>query len=359
MKKRVATILTAFVAVAIILFSYGRSSRAGRRPSPESAAAADGAARTEAPLFLVERKPLTDSIENLVGTIKGSTIELTFNGQEERLQTVHVTLGQKVQRGDCLFELEHTKAKARLAQARSSYDRAKELHEAGGATQRDADDARAILDMAQKDYDDTFIYAPKRGQVSQINRQEGETVGRNDIIGVLVSSEDRLVMETGVIEGQLDRVIAGQPAQIQIDALGSEKIKGKVAGVSREVSTTGRTGTVIVELPEALQGRLRPGLSARCDILTLNRPALVIPRQAYDSDKKGVFVVTPEGKANFRAVEIGYVTRDYYEAASGLKEGDRVVADLTSTRVQDGASVAQTGELARYEAVASTSTKTL
>ena len=46
-------------------------------------------------------------------------------------------------------------------------------------------------------------------------------------------------------------------------ALGSQSIQGHVQGISREVSTTGRTGTIVIALPGSVQHRLRPGLSAR------------------------------------------------------------------------------------------------
>jgi multidrug efflux pump subunit AcrA (membrane-fusion protein) len=94
-------------------------------------------------------------------------------------------------------------------------------------------------------------------------------------------------METGVIEGQLERVKQGQAVLVDIDSLGLVAVRGTVAGVSREVTTTGRTGTVLVGLPPAVQAKLRPGLSARCRILTFDGEALLIPRQAYDKERRG------------------------------------------------------------------------
>ncbi len=349
MQRRNVVIIAGLLSVTCLVVGISRLTQAGRKPKAAHAAgeAASGGG-AEAALFSVEKKHFTDSIENLVGTIKGNTIELTFNGQEERLTDVHVRVGQSVKRETCLFELDHTKAEARMRQAKSVFERAGELQEAGGATQHDVDEASAVYAMAKKDYDDTFIYAPKDGQISQINRQVGETIGRSDVIAVLVSSEDRLVLETGVIESQLDRVIPGQTATVQIEALGNQPIEGEVQGISREVTTTGRTGTVVIALPRKVQHRLRPGLSARCDIRTIDRTTLVIPRGAYDKDKKGVYVVSATGKTALQPVELGVVTRDFYEVVSGLEEGDRIVADLTVTPVQDGAQVVQAGELVHY-----------
>jgi RND family efflux transporter MFP subunit len=348
-KKQIIFMTTGLVTIGLFV-GYCRVTKPLKsRPSVNPGAMAPGGAnRSDVPLFLVEKKRFSDSIDNLVGTIKGDTIELTFNGQEERLSTVHVRVGQLVRKGQVLFELDHIKALARKNQAESIYQRAQELQAVGGATSHDVEEARSAFAMARKDYEDTFVYAPKSGHISQVNKQVGEAVNRSDVVGVLVSSEDRLFLETGVIEGQLDRVAAGQTAAVQIEAFGSQKILGNVTGVSREVTTTGRTGTVIIALPGSVQSKLRPGLSARCDIMTVDREAYVIPRQAYDQDKKGVYGLDANGKAQFKPVQIGHVTRDYYEVLDGLKDGDKIVADIALHPVEPGADLSAVGELARY-----------
>jgi RND family efflux transporter MFP subunit len=338
MQNKRRLIIASGITVIALVAGYLRFSSSAR-----VAVAAEGDASAPAadvPVFQVEKKQFTDSIQNLIGTIKGETIELTFNGQEERLTSVHVEVGQFVRSGQVLFELDHVKAEARKNQAQSIYERTRELQDAGGATARETSEAEAAYAMAKKDYADTFIYSPKTGHVSQVNKKVGETVGRSDVIGVVVSSEDRLFLETGVIEGQLDRVASGQEVSVQIDALGPEKLAGRVMGVSREVTTTGRTGTVLVSLPRRVQDKLRPGLSARCDIVTVSRNTLVIPRQAYDKDKKGVYQLGPDGKVVFKPVEIGYVTRDDYEVIDGLEAGDKIVADLVSHPVEEGTRIA-------------------
>jgi RND family efflux transporter MFP subunit len=276
---------------------------------------------------------------------------LSFHGIEEILIKVHVKVGQRVKKGDLLFEIDHTRSGARKDQAEVAYERAKQMQKAGAATAMDLKEARSAYDIARRDYEDTFIRAPKDGYVSQIDRKVGEMVGR-DISGpiaVLVSSQDKLYLETGVIESQVARVKADQKVEVLIESLGPPALEGRVTGVSREVTTTGRTGTVMVGLPAAVQAKLRPGLSATCRILTFNGQALVIPRQSFDKEKGGVYVIA-DGKAVFRPVTLGYVAPDYYEAAQGLAEGERIVRDLIINPVEDGAAVTVEGEPERYAA---------
>lgn len=343
------TLLTLTVSVFAVILIKHRSA-----PNVGGASAIGGAATPEpqnVTVFSVERATFTDAIDGLVGTVKGETIELSYYGEEVPLIAIHVKVGQRVKKGDLLFELDHMRLESRKDIADAAYDRAKKLYEAGASTAMDLKESKSANDIAQRDYQDTFIRAPKDGYVSEIGRQVGETIGRdsNAPIGVLVSSQDKLFMETGVIEGQLDRVKQGQAVQVDIDSLGLLAVRGTVAGVSREVTTTGRTGTVLVGLPPAVQAKLRPGLSARCRILTFDGDALLIPRQAYDKEKEGVFLVR-EGKAHFSRVVLGYLAPDYYEVKEGLKAGDEIVRDLIINPIENGAAVTVTGSPEKYAA---------
>lgn len=300
-------------------------------------------------VFAVSKSTFTDAIEGLVGTVKGDTIELSYYGPEEPLTAIHVKVGQRVKKGDLLFELDHLRVESRKDQAEAAYERAKQMFKAGASAPMDLKESKSTYDIARRDYEDTFIRAPKDGYVSEIGRQVGETVGRDSSapIGVLVSSQDKLFLETGVIEGQLERVKQGQSVLVDIDSLGLMAVRGSVAGVSREVTTTGRTGTVLVGLPAKVQAQLRPGLSARCRILTFDGEALLIPRQAYDKDKESVYVVR-DGKALKTRVVLGYLAPDYYEVKEGLNVGDEIVRDLIINPVEDGASVTVDGAPERY-----------
>ncbi len=350
MNKRNFIAVVLFIAALTLLAVI--VARRYKASHPEGAVGKGGAGTPEpqsVTVFAVEKSSFTDSIDGLVGTVKGDTIELSYFGPEEPLTAIHVKVGQRVKKGELLFELDHMRAESRKDAAEGVYDRAKQMFQAGASTSMDLKESKSAYDIARRDFEDTYIRAPKDGYVSEIGRQVGESVGRdsNAPIGVLVSSQDKLFLETGVIEGQLDRVKQGQAVQVDIDSLGLLAVRGNVAGVSREVTTTGRTGTVLVGLPANVQAQLRPGLSAKCKILTFDGTPLLIPRQAYDKEKEGVFVVR-EGKTHFTRLTLGYVAPDYYEVIEGLKAGDEIVRDLIINPVEDGASVTVTGAAERY-----------
>lgn len=339
--QRVITVAASALVLGGGFLYWRHAAHASKSRAAASEASGDGARPSvSAEVIELKRKPLTDVVEGLVGTVKGNTIELTFNGQEERITAVHVRVGRYVKKRAVLFELDHTRSRARKSQALANFERTQELQEAGGATLRDVQEARATLNLAQKDYDDTFIYAPRDGFICQVNRQEGETVGRSEVVGVLVSAHNKFYVETGVIEGLLDQVAPGQTATVQIEAFGNKDIRGTVQGVSREVTTTGRTGTVLISLPDSIQSKLRPGLSARCSISVFDsKRALVIPRAAYDSQKNCVYVLDEKNRAQMREVKLGHITRDHYQVLRGLQEGDRLIKDIVATPVDPGSLV--------------------
>jgi len=68
------------------------------------------------------------AIDGLIGTVKGDTLELTFGGQqEEKIIAVHADVGQAVQRGKLLFELDHVRSRARMKQAEIAETKSKEV----------------------------------------------------------------------------------------------------------------------------------------------------------------------------------------------------------------------------------------
>jgi RND family efflux transporter MFP subunit len=348
MKSRPSSKQIAAIAVAVVLaggaaFLWARRP-AGREKAGGPAGAAAGQAGTPSvKLYQVEKSSFTDVVGGLVGTIKGDTIELAYSGPEEQLIAVHVRVGQPVKRGSLLFELDHARSGARKSQAEVAYQRMSQLRAAGGATAQDVKEAKAAYDIATKDYTDTYVRSPKNGTVSDVNKQVGETVSRNEVLGVVVSNEDRLVMETGVVEGQIEKIVRGQKALVEVEALGREVIEGTVLGVSREVSTTGRTGTVHIALPDDVQKKLRPGLSARARIVTYSNETLVIPFQAFDAESHKAFVYE-NGEARPRTLDLGHVTHDFYEVVSGLALGDRVVKDLVANPVKEGDKISPDGD---------------
>jgi HlyD family secretion protein len=220
--------------------------------------------------------------------------------------------------------------------------------------------AKAALRQARDDLSKTTIYAPMSGTISALNKEQGEiALGsqfQKDVI-LVVADLSAMEAQVNVDENDIMSVAIGQPAEIEVDALPNQKLKGIVSEIASSANSTGAGSTEqktefeikisIVDPPKTL----RPGMTASADIVTkTNENALSVPLQSvaartvdqltlkgekrkdaearYKPDKDGfvqVVFCVDKGKAVARQVDTGIQSDELIEIVSGLKEGDEIV----------------------------------
>lgn len=116
-----------------------------------------------------------------------------------------------------------------------------------------------------------------------------------------------------------------------------------MASVDTRVDPVTRAVKVRAELQNA-DGRLRPGMLMSVALLVAERDALAVPESALVSqgDKRFVFRIDAENKAQRVEVKTGLVLPGRVEILDGLAEGDRVVIQGTN-KVVPGQPVAIDG----------------
>jgi HlyD family secretion protein len=254
---------------------------------------------------------------------------------------------------------------------------------------------QATLESDRYNLSKVRIESPINGIVTRRNIEEGEMVvigTMNNAGTVLLTIADMSVIEAevDVDETDIPQVKLGQTAKITIDAIPDKTFTGKVTeiGNSPIQSTTGQPSsssqatnfkvvvTVDSEIPD-----VRPGFTCTAEITTATRAnVLALPIQATTVremvvDEKGEIIRAPEtdqkrapkagavqaselkpgqsrkelegvflvrdGKALFAPVKTGIAGEKYFEALSGVKEGDNVIiGPFSSVReLADGALV--------------------
>jgi HlyD family secretion protein len=237
--------------------------------------------------------------------------------------------------------------------------------------------AKAILKQARDDLSKTTIYSPMAGTITDLNKEEGEiAIGsqfQGDVI-LAVSDLSDMEAQVNVDENDIVHVAVGQEAEIEVDALPDQELKGVVREIANSANASG-SGTsdqktefeikIGIITPPAT---LRPGMTASADVLTkINENALSVPIEAvvvrtvdqlvmagetrkeaesrYTPDKDGfvemVFCVEG-GKAIAKQVKTGIQSDELIEILEGLKEGDEVVTGsyrAISKDLQNGAVV--------------------
>jgi membrane fusion protein (multidrug efflux system) len=143
--------------------------------------------------------------------------------------------------------------------------------------------AKAALDRAQLQLGYTVIRAPQDGVVTKVEQiQLGSYITAAQPLFWLVSG--RPYVEANFKEDQLARMRAGQPAEIEIDAFGGQKLRGHVASFSPGAGSTfsilppqnatGNWVKVVQRLPVRVEFDQTPpqmaaaGLSAKVEVDT-------------------------------------------------------------------------------------------
>ena len=282
---------------------------AARAVAAGLAAAVPGAARAAGirlpmtvELATVTRGEMSEQITVVGNLIGAATIEATpkVNG---RLEEVYVRMGDRVNRGQRIAKIEDHEILEQLKQAEASsdvssatirqrdadikfaqtnLDRSRNLFERQLIPKQTLDDAEARyqaaaaqLDLAKAQYAqaqarldelkinlaNTLVTSPVNGFIGKRMLDPGAWVTPNSsFISVVDIGVVRMV--ANVIEKDLRRVSAGQPADVSVDAFPNEQFGGRIARVSPVLDPATRTAQIEVEINNA-QFRLKPGMYAK------------------------------------------------------------------------------------------------
>jgi membrane fusion protein (multidrug efflux system) len=209
--------------------------------------------------------------------------------------------------------------------------------------------ARAALERAEMDREETAIRAPMDGLIGRSEVSVGNYVGRGepsrlatisqvDPINAVFSIPEALYLRTstkGVDRAALNRIALVLPDNTTYPLL------GRFASLGRTVDEKTGTLMVVAQFPNP-KGTLLPGMSGRVRIAGQTRPdAVLVPERAmFDTPGgKAVYVVT----ADHRVALCNVVTEGSYErrviVTKGLGGGEAVIVEGI-TQVKPGQVVA-------------------
>ncbi|WP_158149330.1 efflux RND transporter periplasmic adaptor subunit [Pantoea agglomerans] len=302
-----------------------------------------------------------------------------FNGRVEAVQSVQLRPrvsgyidavnyreGDEVRKGQVLFTiddrsyraaLEH--AKAELARARSQASLARsesgrsekligtqaisreaweQRRSAASQAQADVLAAEAAVDMAQLNLDFTRVTAPIDGRASRAMITAGNLVTAGDSASVLTTlvSQQQMYVYFDVDENTFlnYQAMARQGQQrhalpVEIALVGEQGFphQGKIDFLDNQL--TASTGTIRMRaLLDNQQRQFTPGLFARVRLPgSAQFEAVLIDDKAVltDQDRKYVYVVDGEGKAQRRDIQPGAMVDGLRIVKSGLQSGDKVI----------------------------------
>jgi len=334
MSKR--AILTVLIIVAVLIVLVGnRIWQRSRRPASKSISELQSEIGIPVSVSTVGFGDISESIE-LTGTVQGIVQSDLISKMTERVVSVNAGVGTRVVSGQVLVVFDDSNPTAQYRQARAAlenaerdYSRMKVLLEQGAVSEQVFEAAESGLEVARANFEAARsmveVISPIDGVLTSMNVHAGETVPVGTVV-CTVARVDRVKVVVAAAEAELRKLSFGAPALVRTS--GASEIAGTVSMLSSSADPGNRTFRVEVTADNTSR-ILRPGSFATVSVQTANKKGvLTVPSDAIVTreGKRGVFVVSSDGKAEFRTVRVGIVNSKSTEILEGLEVGERMVA---------------------------------
>jgi cobalt-zinc-cadmium efflux system membrane fusion protein len=173
----------------------------------------------------------------------------------------------------------------------------------------------------------TILRSPFDGSVIKSEVAEGETVDTGREL-FTIADLSTVWVQGDVYEKDIASIRQGQTVQVVVSAYPDMTFTGRITYLSDVLDPTTRTAKVRCEVANP-RGLLKLEMLATIRVSTgARKDALMIPAAAvqYVDNESVVFVKIDEGKFERRKVALGTQTDGWTEVRSGLKEGEKIVA---------------------------------
>ncbi len=283
-------------------------------------------------------------VEEVVGSVRTKTRAVVEANVSGRISKMPVVLGQKVNAGDLLAEIDAQEIRARFEQASAQREQAaRDLERAAVlikkqvSSRQDYDAAESkfrIADASVREAQTMLGYvritAPFDGIIARKLTDVGDLAAPGK---PLLEIEDRgtLRFEADVPEALIGGVAAGQKIAVSIPAI-QKILAAEVAEVSPAADAASRTFLIKLDLPQ--ENGLRAGQFGRAAIPVGRADSIRVPASAVlQRGQMELLFVARDGVAGLRLVKTGKRIGDAVEILSGLKPGEQIITSKVSTLV--------------------------
>lgn len=252
---------------------------------------------------------------------------------------IFASAGDRVKKGQKLIALDDrdirqklAAAEAQFGQAKTEYERAKQLFEKQATTDQALTAAESMFNAAKAQVEEVKVmltYAqvesPIDGIVTERRIQTGDLANPGMLL-LAVYDPLRMRLEAPVPVRLIDRLALGQEVEVSLERP-ARLLRGQVSEIVSEVDSASRTQLVKVHL-EGIEGDVLPGTFGRLWVAAEPREALFVPVSAVVQIGQLAFVqVAQDGRAIRRLVKTGPVRDGRVEILSGLRAGESVVVN--------------------------------
>jgi len=277
------------------------------------------------------------------------------------VKKLHANIGDVVQEGQLIAELDPTELRAKYNQAKAALEnsladyryaeldmkRQESLLEQDFISQNQFDlaeksfeikrsqfrQAQANLAYAEVQLNYTRIKSPISGVVASVSTQEGETVAASFSAPTFVNIIDlsRLEIWAYVDETDIGRIEVGQKAAFTVDTYMDTDFEGTVTAIYPKAVIQDNVVNYIatIDIADFKDKRLRPEMTTTVNIyLDSREDVLVVPTGALSREGGDMMVtVLKSGKRMPVKVQTGWSSGGYTEIREGLNEEDIVIIE--------------------------------
>lgn len=312
-------------------------------------ALAGSIAQAEEPSVLIQKATVVQQNIKETLTVYGQvwadpdamlTISLSHSGLITRLA---VRLGQRIKRGDALFELaaspaahmQYLQAQTAVNYAQGELVRQQRLlkeqltvNAQVDAARRALEDAKSglqALEAQKQNKTIETVVAPTDGIVTQLLVNQGDRV-QADTAALSIATGNQLIVLLGIEPEDIQFLQPGAPVLVRSVFVPNYKAESHVREVHAMINPATHLVDVLVPIPVDQTDHLVLGSRMVAEIQLDAHTGLVVPRSAVLQDQEGSFVYRiVAGKAQRVGVSTGVESAQWIEITDGLKADDVVV----------------------------------
>lgn len=334
--KKYILFSTLTIIALIIIIALATSNKSKVSPSEEKQTYGD----IPVSVIKVKKMQLTNAI-SLVGVVNANNDVNVISEAQGLVVAVKVKVGDFVNAGDILFQIDDLIMQSNLASAEINYlkakrdfERSESLYQENSISAAQLDLARlqmkaaeSQLTLAKKQLSDTQIKAPISGTVNKQMVEQGTMVNMGTPVANIVDISTLKVI-LNVSEKDAFQIKINDLAEITTDVYPGVIFYGKVDNVAAKADEA-HTYPMEVRLANSKKHPLKAGMFARVNFtFQSENETLAIPRESLLGSIKDARVYTVKDKiAKLKNIVVGKTSSDYIEIISGLEENEVVVTN--------------------------------
>ncbi|MDN5692075.1 MAG: efflux RND transporter periplasmic adaptor subunit [Acinetobacter sp.] len=359
-KKRINSklgIIIAIIFIVLIVAFIGWKSSNKKQSSPENAATSASSAKPALTVTVIQPE-LQNWKQNFTANGNIAAWQEVVIGSElsgQRITKVNVNVGDSVQRGQVLAEINSESIRAELATAKANYAEAKavladasinnqriqQLKNTGAISQQEAtkyltsqstaqarlDAAKAQIDSNQLRLTQTQVIAPDHGVISARTATVGSLAQTGQELFRLIR-DNRLEWRAEVTSTDLYKLKKGMTAHITSPDPSRSAVSGSVRMIAPVIDPQTRYGLVYVDIPTT--DAVRMGMFVKGEFDLGEKPALTVPQTAVllRDGFSYVFIVNKDNRVTQQKVTLGRRLNDRVEIVD-LAANTQLVASGT------------------------------